>query len=890
MRFGYKIIFLFFAAIVFTALISIANASVSGKGMVLTKTSYAPQEMIEGLINLSLSKEPANSLVSALEQNITVLDFLQRNGLGAEKDFYCNPADCQEYYATKGGSVKQKSLTGKSMIGVMIIGKDIEIKSNPLEFSIQGNGGNALCGASPLQIDLLSDNKIDWIYTEPSDVCGALHPSDCYDDAASIKDFDVMTTAYCQKIFLPLAGKFKIAALVKKNKDGGDLTVFIYNKKNGDQAECDLPEPNVTAYVEENCFVDLNVFDDTQDYYVCIKDNVMDNAYTIKSEISEPKCGYSGIQNLAKNASADFALLVQQTAIQPLNKTVKFNEGEFSKFNSRDIGQYIQQYTQNKYGNDCTKGCIVPIAITSSDITLNDLSLSYCAQGLCTTERNFFELEREYPAIDMNTTQLSLNVANFSVDGYGIQKVQLFVGTEKIGEQEISIEKVPVIRNLIAINAQGGTEATFFAEAYSPKNNSIMNYEWNFGDGSRQTTNINSVNHTYSNVGKFNVVVSATDSEGLKGSRTFPVMIGSPKEILNVTLKEKRTILDIIKKEIDSSGWYKPLLEKQLKPLESESLLDEYKNEYRLATSDGEYVSLILKVEKLNLVKELYDSEFNANVPVVIDIDAIQPELVEGLNGGIYDATMATETKNAIWGWQYENIAMTANSRVIGATDEDNKKTDVATIITLKARPINPPLKEAYIVILAQYDGAIFAAEYGQRKTVDNIGFVLNNLAEEQSISFALPGKVDIIYLNVFASPHLSELEISEKIICNDNRICEKELGENWKNCREDCKPTGLAVIFVAIILIVMCSLYLILQKWYKTKYEKYLFKPEDLPNLMAFVTNSLRKDDEKSIREKLKKAGWSSEQISYVFQKIKGKKIGMPEIFKFKLPKHRKV
>ncbi len=244
------------------------------------------------------------------------------------------------------------------------------------------------------------------------------------------------------------------------------------------------------------------------------------------------------------------------------------------------------------------------------------------------------------------------------------------------------------------------------------------------------------------------------------------------------------------------------------------------------------------------------------------------------------------------------NLAITANSRVIGVVDENNKKEDIATIIAVKLKPTTE-LSEVYFVVLAPYDSATFASDYGQRKTVDSIGFVFNNLGVEQSISFALPDKVDISQLAMFASPYMSELEISEQVVCNNNGICEKNLGENWKNCRQDCKPVGLAVFLIIIILGIMFVLYIFLQNWYKTKYEKYLFKsPEDMHNLILFVTNSLRKSEEKkNIKEKLKQAGWKTEQIDYVFKKIEGEKIGMPEVkFKFKLPKlkflpkHRKV
>ena len=79
----------------------------------------------------------------------------------------------------------------------------------------------------------------------------------------------------------------------------------------------------------------------------------------------------------------------------------------------------------------------------------------------------------------------------------------------------------------------------------------------------------------------------------------------------------------------------------------------------------------------------------------------------------------------------------------------------------------------------------------------------------------------------------------------------------------------------------------------------QYLFKnANDLHNLISFASAAFRKGDGKEeIRKKLKQAGWGSEQIDYALKKIKGEKIGMPEVKLesnlFKLPnffKHRKV
>ena len=60
---------------------------------------------------------------------------------------------------------------------------------------------------------------------------------------------------------------------------------------------------------------------------------------------------------------------------------------------------------------------------------------------------------------------------------------------------------------------------------------------------------------------------------------------------------------------------------------------------------------------------------------------------------------------------------------------------------------------------------------------------------------------------------------------------------------------------------------------------------------MINFIYNSRvsgLKDDE--IKEKLNKAGWKGEQISYAFKKIDGKRTGMWEIPIFKFFENRKM
>jgi len=84
-----------------------------------------------------------------------------------------------------------------------------------------------------------------------------------------------------------------------------------------------------------------------------------------------------------------------------------------------------------------------------------------------------------------------------------------------------------------------------------------------------------------------------------------------------------------------------------------------------------------------------------------------------------------------------------------------------------------------------------------------------------------------------------------------------------------------LILLFAGIIA------YIILQKWYKRRYEDYLFKNKnDLYNLLHYIEAQRKKGvHESEIHYKLKNSGWNSEQIKYATRKHSGLRTGMLEI-----------
>jgi hypothetical protein len=123
---------------------------------------------------------------------------------------------------------------------------------------------------------------------------------------------------------------------------------------------------------------------------------------------------------------------------------------------------------------------------------------------------------------------------------------------------------------------------------------------------------------------------------------------------------------------------------------------------------------------------------------------------------------------------------------------------------------------------------------------------------------------VDYTNLIAFILPELSKLAV-----ISDEDIAPEE------------SPLRFWIFFsLAIILVLILGFiaYIAMQQWYKNKYESHLFKNKNsLYNLLNYVQNQKKQGVEaKEMRSRLRKAGWTGEQINYVIKKNYGKKTGL--------------
>jgi len=175
----------------------------------------------------------------------------------------------------------------------------------------------------------------------------------------------------------------------------------------------------------------------------------------------------------------------------------------------------------------------------------------------------------------------------------------------------------------------------------------------------------------------------------------------------------------------------------------------------------------------------------------------------------------------------------------------------------------NSPEMDGTYFIIPKLENLAFDKNYLEQETSDG-SYVYFSLDGGENIGFTTTEDIDFATLPAFISPSLSKLSVSQtKIdVIETNQISKQTL-----------------IILVVLLMIFVGSiLYFVLHQWYERRYEDFLFKNRnDLYNLISYIHKMKKQGiDDKKVSAGLKKAGWSSEQITYLMRKYYGKRTGM--------------
>ncbi len=347
----------------------------------------------------------------------------------------------------------------------------------------------------------------------------------------------------------------------------------------------------------------------------------------------------------------------------------------------------------------------------------------------------------------------------------------------------------------------------------------------------------------------------------------FTEEINVSDENLNNTINEKLNELSDLKSQIASyDEFYQSVLNSSLNIDSIGEELANLSEEYENAETQEEIDAISEALLLIEIPKTIDISRTASAIILFVESTKIDLEtLLEFLD----EEESETEGyKTAIAGWNFNNLNIKTDynefsgiynispERIAGIFDlEISKKTSI---------------DYPFYLFIEKMDNINFKENYSKQEQGDYYIFELNE--NEETISFSTTEDIDFESLSFFISPSLTKLSVQD-FDYEEGGINEKEKFEN--------KKWLIFGLMILLVLIFGLIIYLVLQTWYKRRYEDYLFRNKnDLYNLASYISNSKKRGlDNSQIAEKLKKSRWNSEQIRYALRKYTGKSTGMYEI-----------
>ncbi|MBU0894924.1 MAG: PKD domain-containing protein [Nanoarchaeota archaeon] len=853
--------------LLFIFLISLISAGfdIGNLSHKLTKTYYGPSENIKAWINISMDNEPANSIFEDSEDNtITLIELLNLNTQLEEGiEYTCNVPGCKSDYNTIGSGESTKTFTlgtnESKIIGFKINGDNVDITS--ANFIIESNAVKSC--ENQLKIDFFNDETLFVKNTNASsdEFCSTKNYG-CFDENKTNSEGGIGSVPYCQKIQLSEAPGFKLGAWIKEYTAGNNKIKMTLYTKNGVKAigaDCEIDVQEIsTSGGDVSCNINYLVLN-PDNYYVCVS-YTGSGIYRIKGYPDANGCGFNGFP--IKSETASYKIFAQPKKFEVVGN-LKIN------FSSNLLENSIENYLASKYGNlDCSRGCIVPITFESKvgqTIILKNLSIGYNTESFQgQIETDFYDLVETASKISSNFHKISLDNSNLSVrNNYGNYTFFLKLNNEKIFSEKVVIEKMPVINFISPTTTASAFPTTFTVEVEA---SNITRYIWDFGDNSTDTTTTNKSTHTYASTGTYNLKITTIDYTNRNASKTFSILVRTPEEEINKSLKKKIEDLTNVNNQINN---YDVFIQNSLKSALKVQFLDDFltdlQRKFTQTNSEENYNEIMSALLDLKIPESLITSTSIESSIFIINSANIDLSIVEEIS-----TKDVGENKqdyiNAILAWNQENLETKISFKEI-SVEYMLEKEPLLRIFEIKTNEKNSLTTNPYL-ILDNLENLRFKNDYGKTEIQDSVYIELQN--PQETFIFSTTENVDFIDLPIFISPKISELVVIGPIDPNEEKT------SKW---------TVFALI-LGLVLVFGFTIYIVLQEWYKRKYEQYLFKNRNnLFNLITYIEHSKRKGTtNKEIGSKLKRAGWKGEQIIYAMKKHAGKRTGMVEIpIKFK-------
>ncbi len=828
---------------------------------------YGPGNTLRGWINISLDEEPSNSFFESSGGDIiTLLKLLEGD---SNFDYDCDISGCNwNYEATNEENEKIIDLEegGFALVGFKIPSGIVEKITS---FSVGILSDAAESEGPQLSIDIRNNGEEEWKAHKASTNFGAVRKG-CY--VSPEGKTGVINRVFCERIELPASPRVVIGANLIQAEGVTEDVEFQMSIGTFDEVEgkCDITASESKDYecIAKDGQKDFMIHE-PKNYSVCIQTKATtdedDDKYKINYEESQP-CGFSG--SFSGEYSFDFDVFAKPGMYDAVG-SFTLDNAELSASGSEidDVEEYIWDHLSDNYNANCTNGCIIPLrinAIVAQRITISNPSLTYKA-GISPTLENLYDLTETAPKITADMQKLKIDAGEFKVpDAYDTYLISLFdFNGDKIFDEEISVEKVPIINRLLPMETAVNFSTHFKIFVSSEKN--LTSYKWEFDDGTNMTTTKDEVTHTYKEMGQYDLKVTVTDIDGRLSSEIFNVTVGSAEIVVGRILEEKKTSFEQIKAQLENmSSFEKGLVENILQLNNTEVELSKLVALSASASTEEDYRTILEGLLKIDLPLEIFPSTSKSSSIFYPEKSSINPEVLADIAGDSYDSSKKNAYIDAVLAWNMENVDINLiyNETTAAYATHNEPLLNVFEIdVTKKTGAEGDPY-----IILKNMTGLTFD---GLALIDEKSGYVYFQLiGQSKKFVFATTENVDFIDLPLFVAPAISELSLSD--------FTWSPLGDGGK-----LKRWALFALIVVLLIIIGIIFWVVLQTWYRRKYEDYLFKNKNnLFNLLNWIENAKKRGlNEGEIKNTLKKKGWTSEQLRYATRKHAGKRTGMAEI-----------
>lgn len=856
-----RVIVMVVSAVIMALLVSVVSARVTLQNESIVRT-YTGGETIRGSATLSLSNEPATEVVaSTFPGSIRLLDLLQANNFVQNKEYTCTTKACRPTYAAREGiSSVSLATSGKQTIGFEIKDNDVSIRS--LDFSISSNIGQSC--SIPLSMRLFEQNEsiVPALRAADGQTCGAAK-SGCFSstlDASAYKSATLSSELYCNKVTLEPAPAYLAGAVVSASSAQPKILLELFDEKAGYLNGCSVTGLHAGTQTI-GCVINASI-SRKGDYYVCITtDSGANSPYTVRFEKEEPICGGAA---LGITSSRDYELSVQPIAYAPL-ATVSIAAVSTSAGNS--LADQADMYIAEMYERDCSKGCVLPFMFEGSaqTLSLTNVSLSYSTEGNVVGDTVVHRLETSVPLISSNR---SLNV-DFALAHFLIplstpeRTFQITLGENSLFPAPLGLSISPgFVFQIAPQTALLGVENVFHVVSES----TIVRSTWKFDGGSEQGIVGNKNIHSFETLGNHTLTVKATNEAGVNASQTITIFVGNVNESVLRLLEEYENRVGNISAGLQTfPTTVQEQLRSRLDLTNVSAFLAATRKTYSPTQNESISVALVHALLELKLPVQIAIPT-SGSVPLGIGFESLDPSYVVQLANTSISTEAEEELRQNIFDWNSRQNQAIINFSVISGVTQDGKQEVLLGMYTLEPRLASTAAQPIYLIIDYPREQLSFVGNDNvQSITSGTHSGTVVSLSGNTPITFTSTSFIEPAKFGAFLSPQLSALGNYHRA----SPLPPPQFPRFWF-------WSGIGSIILGTLIV-----YIILQEWYRKKYQRYLFKTDDeLYNLVYFIYNSRATEmSDHEIAKKLSGIGWHREQISYAFKKIDGKRTGMFEI-----------